>query len=74
MATEDRQKDYDHIRGTKNTCCDFQIKADMVRWTPRVKFLENIPNKIELIHLLSLTFRKHQITVNVEASDIGNQN
>ena len=56
-------KDHDHIRRTKNSCCDLQIRPDMVHWTPKTKFLDNTHNKSELIHLLSSTFRRHQITV-----------
>ena len=56
-------KDHDHIRRTKNSCCDLQIRPDVVHWTPRAKFLDNTHNKSELIHLLSSTFRKHDITV-----------
>ena len=56
-------KDHDHIRRTKNSCCDLKIQQDMVHWTPRAKFLDNTHNKRELIHLLSSTFQKHHITV-----------
>ena len=56
-------KDHDHIRRTKNSCCNLQIRPDMFNWTPRAKFLDNTHNKSELIHLLSSTFRKHHITV-----------
>uniref|UniRef100_UPI00358F612F uncharacterized protein n=1 Tax=Myxine glutinosa TaxID=7769 RepID=UPI00358F612F len=56
-------KDHDHIRRTKNSCCNLQIRPDMSKWTPRAKFLDNTHNKSELIHLLSSTFRKHHITV-----------
>ena len=35
----------------------------MVHSTPRAKFIDNTHNKSELIHLLSSTFRKHQVTV-----------
>ncbi|KAK1904773.1 putative protein YsfB [Dissostichus eleginoides] len=56
-------KDHDHIRRTKKSCCDLQIRPDMIHWTPRAKFLDNTNNKSELIHLLSSTFRKHNITV-----------
>jgi len=56
-------KDHDHIRRTKNSCCDVQIRADMLHWTRREKFLDNTHNKSELIHLLSSTFRNHHITV-----------
>ena len=56
-------KDHDHIRRTKNSCCNLQIRPDIFNWTPRAKFLDNTHNKSELIHLLSSTFRKHHITV-----------
>ena len=56
-------KDYDHIRHTKNSFCDLKIRPDMVHWTPRAYFLDKTRNKLELIHLLSSTFRKHHITV-----------
>ena len=49
-------KDHDHIRRTKNSCCDLKIRPDMVHWTPRAKFLDNSRNKRELIHLLTSTF------------------
>ncbi|KAJ8385110.1 hypothetical protein AAFF_G00192510 [Aldrovandia affinis] len=56
-------KDHDHIRRTKNSCCDLQIRPDMIHLTPRAKFMDNTHNKSELIHLLSSTFRKRHITV-----------
>lgn len=56
-------KDHDHIRRTKNSCCNIQIRQGMVNWTPRAKFLDNTHNKSEIIHLLSSTFEKHHITV-----------
>ncbi len=56
-------KDHDHIRHTKKSCCDLQIRPDMIHWTPRAKFLDNTHNKSELIHLLSSTFQKVNITV-----------
>ena len=49
-------KDHDHIQRTKNSCCDLKIRPDMVHWTPRAQFLDNTPNKRQLIHLLSSTF------------------
>ncbi|KAF3835714.1 hypothetical protein F7725_028272 [Dissostichus mawsoni] len=36
---------------------------DHIRRTKKAKFLDNTNNKSELIHLLSSTFRKHNITV-----------
>ncbi len=62
-------KDHDHIRRTKNSCCDVQIRPDMIHLTPRAKFLDNTHNKSELIHLLSSTFQKHQITVELCDND-----
>lgn len=62
-------KDHDHIRRTKKSCCDLQIRPDMIHWTPRAKFLDNSHNKSELIHLLSSTFRKHHITVEHSDND-----
>ena len=56
-------KDHNHIRHTKNSCCDIQIQLEMVHLIPRAKFLDNIHNKSELISLLSITLQKHQITV-----------
>jgi len=56
-------KDHEHIRRTKNSCCDLQIRPDMIHLTPKAKFMDNTHNKSELIHLLSSTFRKCQITV-----------
>ena len=56
-------KDHDHIRRTKNSCCDLHIRADTIHLTPRAKFMDNTHNKGELIHLLSLTFQNHQIIV-----------
>ena len=62
-------KDHDHIWRTKNSCCDVQIRPDMIHLTPRAKFLDNTRNKSELIHLLSSTFWKHQITVELCDND-----
>ena len=56
-------KDHDHTRRTKNSCCALQIRPDMIHLTPRAKFMDNLHNKSKLIHLLSLTFRNHQIIV-----------
>ncbi|KAI3378566.1 hypothetical protein SNEBB_000964 [Seison nebaliae] len=56
-------KDHDHIRRTKNSCCNLQIRPDMIHLTQRAKFMDNTHNKSELINLLSSTFRKRQITV-----------
>jgi hypothetical protein len=56
-------KDHDHIWRTKNSCCDLQIRLDMMHLTTRAKFTDNTRNKSQLIHLLSSTFRKCQIIV-----------
>ena len=53
----------DHIQCTKNSCCNLQIVPDMIHLTPGTNFMDNNHNKSELIHLLSLTFQKYQITV-----------
>ncbi|CAB4039507.1 Hypothetical predicted protein [Paramuricea clavata] len=39
------------------------IRPDMIHLTPRAKFMDNLHNKSKLIHLLSSTFRNHQIIV-----------
>ena len=41
----------------------------MIHVTPRAKFLDNTHNKSELIHLLSLTFKKQQIVVKLCDND-----
>ena len=51
-------KDHDHIRRTKNSCCNIQIVPDIIYLTPRANFMDNTHNKSELIHFLSLTFRR----------------
>ena len=56
-------KDHDHIRHTKNACCDIQIRPDMKSLTPKAKFLDNTHNKRALIHLLASTFQEHHIAV-----------
>ena len=63
------QKDNDHIRRTKNSCCDMQIHPDMIASTTRAKFLDNTHNKSELIQLFSLTFQRCQITVELGDND-----
>ena len=63
-------KDHDHIRRTKNSCCNLQIRPDMIHLTPREKFMDNTHNKSELIHLLSTIFQKHQITVEQCDNDV----
>ena len=62
-------KDHDHTRRTKNSCCDVQIRPNMMHLTPRAKFLDNTHNKSEIIHLLSSAFQKHQITVELYDND-----
>ena len=56
-------KDHNHIRRTKNSCRDLQIRPDMIHLKTRAKFLNNMHNKSQLILLLSSTFRKYQIIV-----------
>ena len=56
-------KDHDHIRRTKHSCYDLQIRPDMMHLTSREKFMDNTHNKSELINLISSTLQKHQITV-----------
>ena len=51
------------IQCIKNSCCNLQIVPDVIHLTPRTKFMDNIHNKSELIHLPSLTFWKYQITM-----------
>ena len=41
----------------------------MIHLMSKVKFLDNTHNKSELIHLLSSSFQKHQITVEVCDND-----
>ena len=62
-------KDHDHIRRSKKSCCDVQIRPDLIHWTPRAKFLDNSHNKSQLIHLLSSTFQKLNITVEQSDND-----
>ncbi|KAJ8418649.1 hypothetical protein AAFF_G00001480 [Aldrovandia affinis] len=47
----------------------YMIRPDMIHLTPREKFMDNTHNKSELIHLLSSTFRKHQITMEQRDND-----
>jgi len=63
-------KDHDHIRRTKNSCCDVQIQPNMMYLIPRAKFLDNTHNKNGIIHLLSSAFQKHQITVELCDNDV----
>ena len=46
-----------------------QIRPDMIASTTRAKFLDNTHNKSELIQLLSLTFQRCQITVELGDND-----
>ena len=46
-----------------------QISPDMIASTTRAKFLNNTHNKSELIQLLSLTFQRCQITVELGDND-----
>lgn len=56
-------KDHDHLRRTKNACCDILIRPDIKTITPREKFLDNKSNKAQLIVLLSKTFDRNGISV-----------
>ena len=56
-------KDLDHLRQTKNACCDILIRPDIKSLIPREKFLENKSNKAQLILLLAETFSKNGINV-----------
>ncbi len=68
MAMALPPKDHDHIRRTKNSCCDVQIQPDMIHLMPKAKLLDNTHNKSELIHLLTSCFQ-NQITVEVCDND-----
>ena len=54
-------KDHDHVRCTKNSCRDPQIRPNMMHLTPRAKFLNKTYNKNEIIHLLSSAFQKTSV-------------
>lgn len=56
-------KDHDHLRRTKNACCDIQICSDLKNIVPWVKFLDNMHNKSQLILLLAETFQISRISV-----------
>ena len=56
-------KDNEHIRRTKNSCCNLQIRPDMIYLTSRAKFIDKTHNKNQLIPLRSSTFRKCDIIV-----------
>lgn len=56
-------KDHDHSRRNNNSCCNLQIRPDMIHLTPKKKYLDNFHNKDQLINLLCSTFRNHQINV-----------
>ena len=60
--------DHDHIRSTKNSCCDAQIQPNKMHLTSRVKFVYNTHNKDKISHFLS-AFQKHQITVELGDND-----
>jgi len=62
-------KDHDHIKRTKNSCCDVQIQPIMMHSIPRAKFLDNTHIKNGIIHLLSSAFQKHQISVELCDND-----
>ena len=56
-------KDHDHLRRTKNACCDIQIRSDLKNIVPREKFLDNKHNKAQLILHLAETFQRSRISV-----------
>ena len=56
-------KDHDHLRRTKNACCDILIRPDIKSIIQREKFLDNKSNKIQLIRLLAETFGRNGISV-----------
>uniref|UniRef100_UPI00358E3900 uncharacterized protein n=1 Tax=Myxine glutinosa TaxID=7769 RepID=UPI00358E3900 len=56
-------KDHDHLRRTKNACCDILIRPDIKSLVPREKFLDNKSNKTQLIRLLAETFGRNGISV-----------
>ncbi|CAL8301374.1 unnamed protein product [Gadus morhua 'NCC'] len=51
-------KDHDHLRRSKNACCDFQIRPDLKNIVQREKFLDNKNNKSQLILFLAETFQR----------------
>ena len=56
-------KDHDHLRRSKNACCDFQIRPDLKNIVQREKFLDNKNNKSQLILFLAETFQRGRISV-----------
>ena len=56
-------KDHDHLRRTKNACCDIQIRLDLKIIIAREKFLDNKNNKAQLVLLLAETFSRNGISV-----------
>ena len=56
-------KDHDHLRRTKNSCCNIQIRPELKNSVHREKFLDNKNNKAQLITLLAETFTRHGINV-----------
>lgn len=56
-------KDHDHLRRTKNSCCNILIRPDIKNIVPREKFLDNNSNKAQLIRLLAETFCRNGISV-----------
>ena len=62
-------KDHDHLRRTKNACCDIQIRLDLNFIFAREKFLDNKNNKAQLVLLLAETFSKNGIIVHQCSND-----
>ena len=62
-------KDHDHLRRTKNVCCDIQIRPDLKNIVPRERFLDNKNNKAQLILLLAETFQRARISVQLCSDD-----
>ena len=56
-------KDHDHLRRTKNACCDILIRPDIKSIVSKEKFLDNKSNKTQLILLLAETFCRNGINV-----------
>lgn len=53
-------KDHDHIRRTKNSCCNIKIQPPYnIVAMLKSKFLDNKHNKNQLIHLLIQTFENY---------------
>ena len=66
-------KDHDHLRRTKNACCDIQIHPDIKVIVPRERCLDNKRNKAQLIVLLAEIFGKHGIRVQQCSDDADKQ-